>query len=165
MPGFMPGIHGFFCNKGVDGRDKPGHDHFFVIDRPAQHLRRRQLLTFAAADAISTPPGTSGLLAFEWESSMTGSTRSSGGLDDRRKRLLFRCWHRGTREMDLILGRFADAEIADLSDAELVQFEYLMDVPDPDLYAALTGKMPPAPDYANALFDRIKSFSPADRDA
>ena len=40
-----------------------------------------------------------------------------------------------------------------------------MDVPDPDLYAALTGKMPPAPDYANALFDRIKSFSPADRDA
>ena len=43
---------------------------------------------------------------------MTGTTRSSGGLDDRRKRLLFRCWHRGTREMDLILGRFADAEIA-----------------------------------------------------
>jgi antitoxin CptB len=96
---------------------------------------------------------------------MTGSTRSSDGLDDRRKRLLFRCWHRGTREMDLILGRFADTEIAGLSEAELAQFEYLMDVPDPDLYAALTGKMPPAPDYANALFDRIKSFSPADRDA
>ena len=62
---------------------------------------------------------------------MTGSTRSSGGLDDRRKRLLFRCWHRGTREMDLILGRFADAEIANLSDDELAEFEYLMDVPDP----------------------------------
>src|SRR5674476_1434687 len=91
---------------------------------------------------------------------MTGSTRSSGGLDDRRKRLLFRCWHRGTREMDLILGRFADAEISNLSEAELVQFEYLMDVPDPDLYAALTGKMPPAPDYANRLFDRIKSYQP-----
>ena len=47
-----------------------------------------------------------------WVLKMTGTTRSSGGLDDRRKRLLFRCWHRGTREMDLILGRFADAEIA-----------------------------------------------------
>ena len=115
-------------------------------------------LTFLAPMAISTPPGTSGLLAFEWETSMTGSTRSSDGLDDRRKRLLFRCWHRGTREMDLILGRFADAEIENLSDDELVQFEHLMDVPDPDLYAALTGKMPPAPDYANGLFDRIQSF-------
>ena len=91
---------------------------------------------------------------------MTGSTRSSDGLDDRRKRLLFRCWHRGTREMDLILGRFADAEITHLSEQELVQFEYLMEVPDPDLYAALTGKMPPAPDYANGLFDRIKSYQP-----
>ncbi|MDP1584604.1 MAG: succinate dehydrogenase assembly factor 2 [Bradyrhizobium sp.] len=96
---------------------------------------------------------------------MTGSTRSSDGLDDRRKRLLFRCWHRGTREMDLILGRFADAEIEKLSEEELVQFEYLMDVPDPDLYAALTGKMPPAPDYANRLFDRIQSFRSADHDA
>jgi antitoxin CptB len=95
---------------------------------------------------------------------MTGSTRSSGGLDDRRKRLLFRCWHRGTREMDLILGRFADAEITKLSDDELAQFEYLMDVPDPDLYAALTGDVPPAPNFASGLFDRIKSFR-ADRDA
>ena len=96
---------------------------------------------------------------------MTGSTRSSDGLDDRRKRLLFRCWHRGTREMDLILGRFADAEIANLSEVELDQFEYLMDVPDPDLYAALIGNMPPAPEYANRLFNRIKSFRSVDHDA
>ncbi|WP_213775978.1 succinate dehydrogenase assembly factor 2 [Bradyrhizobium sp. dw_78] len=89
---------------------------------------------------------------------MTGSTRSSGGLDDRRKRLLFRCWHRGTREMDLILGRFADAEIADLDDRELAELERLIDVPDPDLYAALTGARPVAPEHAGALFERIKSF-------
>jgi antitoxin CptB len=89
---------------------------------------------------------------------MTGSTRSSDGLDDRRKRLLFRCWHRGTREMDLILGRFADAEIVDLTDAELVELERLIEVPDPDLYAALTGDAPLASEYANGLFDRIKSF-------
>jgi antitoxin CptB len=96
---------------------------------------------------------------------MTGSTRSSEGLDERRKRLLFRCWHRGTREMDLILGRFADAGIADLSEDELTQFEELLEVPDPDLYAALTGTLPPAPEYAHSLFDRIKSFRSADQNA
>jgi antitoxin CptB len=94
---------------------------------------------------------------------MTGSTRSSDGLDDRRKRLLFRCWHRGTREMDLILGRFADAAIADLTDAELGQLEQLIEVPDPDLYAALSGDVLLAPEFRTRLFDRIKSF-PADRD-
>jgi antitoxin CptB len=96
---------------------------------------------------------------------MTGSTRSSGGLDDRRKRLLFRCWHRGTREMDLILGRFADAEIVGLTDGELGQLEHLIEVPDPDLYAALTGNVPLAPEYASKLFDRIKSFRLRDHDS
>ena len=96
---------------------------------------------------------------------MTGSTRSSSGLDDRRKRLLFRCWHRGTREMDLILGRFADAAIAELTDQELGELEHLIELPDPDLYAALTSdKVLPA-EHATALFARIKAFRPADRGA
>jgi antitoxin CptB len=124
---------------------------------------REQVLTFTDPNVISTPPGTSGLLAFGLERQMTGSTRSSDGLDDRRKRLLFRCWHRGTREMDLILGRFADAAIADLTDPELGQLEQLIELPDPDLYAALSGDVLLAPELRTRLFDRIKSF-PADRD-
>jgi antitoxin CptB len=96
---------------------------------------------------------------------MTGTTRSSGGLDDRRKRLLFRCWHRGTREMDLILGRFADVEITALTDDELGTLERLIELPDPDLYAALTGDMPLPPEHASALFDRIKAFRAVDYDA
>jgi antitoxin CptB len=96
---------------------------------------------------------------------MTGTTRSSDGLDDRRKRLLFRCWHRGTREMDLILGRFADAEIGNLSDDELTQLETLLEVNDPDLYAAITGdKLLPA-DVPGALFARIKAFPIVDSNA
>ena len=95
---------------------------------------------------------------------MTGTTRSSNGLDDRRKRLLFRCWHRGTREMDLILGRFADAEIGNLSDDELTQLETLLEEADPDLYAAITGdKVLPA-EVIGPLFARIKTFPIADRD-
>src|SRR6202020_2697473 len=127
--------------------------------------RERDGLTTVNRIAISPPPGTSGLSALDGNREMTGTTRSSGGLDDRRKRLLFRCWHRGTREMDLILGRFADAEIATLSDDELAQLEHLIEVPDPDLYAALTGNAPLAPEYASRLFDRIKSFRAADHRA
>lgn len=95
---------------------------------------------------------------------MTGTTRSSEGLDARRKRLLFRCWHRGTREMDLILGRFADAEIGNLSDDELTQLETLLEVNDPDLYAAITGDRVLPADVAGALFARIKAFPITDGD-
>jgi antitoxin CptB len=94
---------------------------------------------------------------------MTGTTRSSGGLDDRRKRLLFRCWHRGTREMDLILGRFADTTIASLTDDEVAELEHLIELPDPDLYAALTGNAPLTGPYSRPLFTRIKSFRPGDQ--
>ena len=67
---------------------------------------------------------------------MTGSTRSSDGLDERRRRLLFRSWHRGTREADLIMGRFADAYIAELSGPELDQYEHLLDALEAHLHLA-----------------------------
>ncbi len=105
----------------------------------------------------------SGLFALEKAAEMTGTTRSSAGLDDRRKRLLFRCWHRGTREMDLILGGFADAHVADLSDAEMTDLESLMELPDPDLYNAFSGGAPLAAEYSKGVFIRIKSFLDASR--
>jgi antitoxin CptB len=67
--------------------------------------------------------------------------------------------------MDLILGRFADAEIATLSDDELSTLERLIEVPDPDLYAALTGDVPLSPEHASALFERIKAFRVVDQSA
>lgn len=89
---------------------------------------------------------------------MSGSTRSSEGLDARRRRLLFRCWHRGMREMDLIMGRFADAHIAAFSTAELDEFERLMDVPDPELLAWVTGVSAPPPADDTKMFRRLRDF-------
>ena len=65
--------------------------------------------------------------------------RSSEGLDARRKRLLFRAWRRGVREMDLIVGRFADATIDTFSEEDLDDFERLIEVPNAELYAWVTG--------------------------
>jgi antitoxin CptB len=89
---------------------------------------------------------------------MTGTTRSSAGLDPRRRRLLYRLWHRGTREMDLILGRFADAAVGEMSAAEIAELERLADVPDPELYGWLTGACPVPSNYDAAMFRRLRDF-------
>ena len=67
--------------------------------------------------------------------------------------------------MDLILGRFVDAEIADLTETELTQLERLIEIPDADLYAALTGGKALPPSYGCELFERIKAFPATDGEA
>lgn len=89
---------------------------------------------------------------------MTGTSRSSEGLSERRRRLLFRSWHRGIREMDLIMGRFADSCIESMSETELDAYEQLIEVPDPVLYGWI-GDFDPVPaEFDTALFRRLKSF-------
>jgi antitoxin CptB len=89
---------------------------------------------------------------------MTGGTRSGDGLDPRRRKLLFRSWHRGMREMDLIMGRFADSYIAKLEEPELDEFERLLEAPDPDLYGWIAGDVATPADYDTALFRRLRDF-------
>ena len=71
---------------------------------------------------------------------MPSQQTSDVSLDTRRRRILFRSWHRGTREMDLILGRFADAEIAGLCESELDDYERLLEAPDRDVFSWVTGE-------------------------
>jgi len=87
-----------------------------------------------------------------------GTTRSSEGLDARRRKLLFRAWHRGNREMDLIMGRFADAWIERLSERDLDEFERLIEVPDADLYAWIAGQAEIPADEDCALLRRLCAF-------
>ncbi len=84
------------------------------------------------------------------------------GLDSaaaiRRKRLVFRAWHRGMREMDLIMGRFADRHATALTDAEVDAFEALMEAPDPEIFLWVTGSAPTPANYDTALLRRIRDF-------
>jgi antitoxin CptB len=89
---------------------------------------------------------------------MTGTSRSSDGLDPRRRKLKFRSWHRGIREMDLIMGRFADACIDRLSEAELGELELLMEVPDAELFSWIIGAQPAPASYDNAVLRRMRAF-------
>ncbi|WP_421912861.1 succinate dehydrogenase assembly factor 2 [Mesorhizobium sp.] len=86
---------------------------------------------------------------------MTGTTRSSEGLDARRRKLLFRSWHRGMREMDLILGGFADAEIHALTGDEIDQYERLLDIPDTEFLPMITGERPVTADVDCIVLQKI----------
>jgi antitoxin CptB len=86
---------------------------------------------------------------------MTGSAVSSAGLDARRRRILFRAWRRGMREMDLVMGHFADQEIATMREAELDQFERLLEAPDPDVFAWIMGEAVLPAEFDTPLFARL----------
>ena len=93
---------------------------------------------------------------------MSGTTRSSDGLDFRRRQLLFRAWHRGMREMDLIMGRFADATVGQLTPDELAEFEQLMEAPDRELLAWITGEAGRAAGLRHRVVPTVARFqSPA----
>jgi antitoxin CptB len=89
---------------------------------------------------------------------MTITSLSSVDLDPRRRRILLRCWRRGMREIDLILGPFADACLPDLSEAELDMLEALMEEPDRDLWHWLSGEAEVPSAFDTPLFARIKAF-------
>jgi antitoxin CptB len=70
----------------------------------------------------------------------------------RRRRLRYRAWHRGTKEMDLVLGPFADAHLERFGTPELDRLETLMDEEDTDLLKWVMGQEPvPADRDANLL--------------
>lgn len=79
-------------------------------------------------------------------------------LDTRRRRLRFRAWHRGTREMDLLMGRFADSEIEALPEKEIDELEQLMEAPDRDVFSWLTGELTLPDNFDTAVFRRIQAF-------
>lgn len=91
---------------------------------------------------------------------MTGLTLSSADLDPRRRRILFRCWHRGLREMDLVFGQFADNELPGLSEADLDEFERIMDEEDNDLVRWILGTLPVPEHLQTPLFQRVAAYKP-----
>ena len=76
----------------------------------------------------------------------------------RARRLLFRSWHRGTRESDLLLGSFADVSLAGLEDEQLDQYEALLNCTDPDLFDwSIVGCSPP-PEHDLDVMRLLRSF-------
>jgi len=84
---------------------------------------------------------------------------SAGERGARVRKLMFRAWHRGTKEMDILLGGFAEARIEAMSDAELDAFEALLHIPDQDFYNMLVkdGSIPSA--YDTPMMREIVAYA------
>lgn len=76
-------------------------------------------------------------------------------IDTKRKRLIFRSWHRGTREMDLILGSFADLYVPEFSAQDLTLYDEILHHSDPDLYNWISGKEDTPANYRNPVMDKL----------
>ena len=80
------------------------------------------------------------------------------GPDARRRRLVFRAWHRGTREMDLVMGRFTEASVNALSDDEVDDLETLMEANDRDVFDWVSGMAETPANYDTPVFRRLRAF-------
>ena len=78
-------------------------------------------------------------------------------LENTRKRLIFRSEHRGTKEMDLLLGSFARKYVPDFSAEELTQYDELLKENDPNLYNWITGKEDAPANVQSEVFERLKN--------
>jgi antitoxin CptB len=91
---------------------------------------------------------------------MTSRTDTIEDHETRRKRLIYRAWHRGTREMDLILGSFANKYVPGFAEGELSQFEAFLNLSDPDLYNWISGQEEPPANIVNNVFEKIRAHRP-----
>ena len=78
-----------------------------------------------------------------------------------RKRLLYRAMHRGFKEADIVVGKFAEANLASSDDAEEAEFARLLDVPDQDLYAWIIGRAETPDNYRGPVLARMQAFDVA----
>ena len=80
-------------------------------------------------------------------------------MDPRRKRLLFRCNHRGMKENDFLLGNFTAKHIKELTDIHMLCIEALLDESDNDIYNWITGKEPVPAIHDNDLMEWLRKFN------
>jgi len=77
----------------------------------------------------------------------------------KRKQLIFRSWHRGAKEIDLMLGKFADAHIPQFDARQLAAYERFLKNSDPDIFNWMTGQEPVPPSEDNDVVSLLREFS------
>ena len=78
--------------------------------------------------------------------------------ENRLKRLLYQSIHRGCKETDALLGKFARKYLMDFSDEEIDQYEAFINEDDWDIYAWMVGTKPFPKEHENRVTDLLRNF-------
>jgi antitoxin CptB len=113
-----------------------------VANRPVAFLLRffHKPAFFASSNVQPFPSGAPGV---------------TEDLDPRRKRIIWRATHRGIREMDFVVGTFVKQRIAASDEAELAELERILEIPDQDLMAWMTGALPVPAEQTSSLLEEM----------
>lgn len=87
-------------------------------------------------------------------------TQEKDNISIIRKKLLFRSWHRGTREMDLLLGRFAETHVPGMAAGDLALYDRFLSNSDPDIYNWVSRAEPVPPAEDNRVVQLLLAFYP-----
>ena len=79
-------------------------------------------------------------------------------LETRRKRLHYHSWHRGTKELDLVLGQFAERHLPAMNETEMTLYEAILDENEHDIYAWLAGREAVPAEHDNHIMRMILDF-------
>ena len=79
-------------------------------------------------------------------------------LDAERRKLYFRSNHRGIKEMDIIFTKFAETVLADLPEADLADYQRILELPDDELFSWVTGRDVVPEELRSPLLDKLLSL-------
>jgi antitoxin CptB len=79
-------------------------------------------------------------------------------IETRRRRAAWRASHRGTKELDFLIGGYAEAKLAEMGEAELDRFEQFLRLADPELQRCLLGPAVPTEAQFGELVRAVRQF-------
>jgi antitoxin CptB len=95
--------------------------------------------------------------AIEWPDRMNDNLCE---IETRRRRLLWRAMHRGMRELDLLLGGFAEMRLQAMNETELQEFEKIVASADGDLHDWLLGGVPVPQERLTPIMNALLAYHP-----
>lgn len=134
---------------------------FIPLVRSVTSPRSRSLATSSRelSPGADLAPELRAKIAAKDEDVRAHHTRPAPDIEARRKRLVWRSKQRGWREVDLLLGSWATENVPTLSDAQLDEYERILNLETIDIFNLISGRLEPAPQLEGEVLHRLQEHA------